>query len=108
MLAVLKPLATSLTLGRVVRAACSHPLFFTGAFLGDGFGALAHQPLPSWTAPPAAYGLVGMAAVFAAAAEAPITAIMIVFEMSGDYTIILPLMVAVVIATLLGRKFLGP
>jgi CIC family chloride channel protein len=48
-----------------------------------------------------------MAAVFAAAAEAPITAIVIVFEMSDDYTIILPLMVAVVIATLLGRSLLG-
>jgi CIC family chloride channel protein len=48
-----------------------------------------------------------MAAVFAAASEAPITAIMIVFEMSDDYTIILPLMVAVVIATLLGRRLLG-
>ena len=48
-----------------------------------------------------------MAAVFAAAAEAPITAITIVFEMSNDYTVILPLMVCTVIATLLGRKLLG-
>ena len=62
---------------------------------------------PSWTAAAAAYGLVGMAAVFAAAAEAPITSIMIVFEMSSDYTIILPLMVGTVIATLLGRRLLG-
>jgi CIC family chloride channel protein len=48
-----------------------------------------------------------MAAVFAAAAEAPITAIMIVFEMSDDYTIILPLMIATVIASILGRRLLG-
>ncbi|HUN29456.1 MAG TPA: CBS domain-containing protein, partial [Alphaproteobacteria bacterium] len=60
-----------------------------------------------WTAPGAAYGLVGMAALFAAAAEAPMTAILIVFEMSNDYTIILPLMVCVVIATVLGRRLLG-
>jgi len=48
-----------------------------------------------------------MAAVFAAAAEAPITAIVIVFEMSDDYTIVLPLMIATVIATSLGRRLIG-
>lgn len=106
-LSVLKPLATSLTLGGGGSGGVFAPSLFTGAFLGDGFGVLAHHAFPSWTGPAAAYGLVGMAAVFAAAAEAPITAIMIVFEMSNDYTIILPLMVAVVIATLLGRKLLG-
>ncbi len=75
--------------------------------LGDAFGALAHAAFPSWTAAAAAYGLVAMSSVFAAAAEAPITSIMIVFEMSSDYTIILPLMVCTVIATLLGRRLLG-
>jgi chloride channel protein, CIC family len=107
LLAVLKPLATSLTLGSGGSGGIFAPSLFTGAFLGDGFGALVHHAFPSWTGPAAAYGLVGMAAVFAAAAEAPITSIMIVFEMSDDYTIILPLMVAVVIATLLGRRLLG-
>jgi len=106
-LSLLKPLATSLTLGGGGSGGVFAPSLFTGAFLGDGFGTLAHDAFPSWTGPAAAYGLVGMAAVFAAASEAPITAIMIVFEMSNDYTIILPLMVAVVIATLLGRKLLG-
>ena len=48
-----------------------------------------------------------MAAVFAAAAEAPITAIVIVFEMSDNYTIILPLMVCTVLASLLGRRLIG-
>jgi CIC family chloride channel protein len=70
-------------------------------------GAIVHAAFPSWTATAAAYGLVAMSAVFAAAAEAPITSIMIVFEMSSDYTIILPLMVCTVIATLLGRRLLG-
>lgn len=106
-LAALKPIATSLTLGSGGSGGVFAPSLFTGAFLGDWFGRLAHDVFPLWTAPPAAYGLVGMAAVFAAAAEAPITAIMIVFEMSDDYTIILPLMVCVVIATLLGRRLLG-
>ncbi|MDE2480640.1 MAG: chloride channel protein [bacterium] len=106
-LAVMKPLATSLTLGGGGSGGVFAPSLFTGAFLGDGFGRLIHMAFPSWTGPAAAYGLVGMAAVFAAAAEAPMTAILIVFEMSDDYTIILPLMVTVVIATLLGRRLLG-
>jgi CIC family chloride channel protein len=106
-LAVLKPIATSLTLGAGGSGGVFAPSLFTGAFMGDGYGAIVHHLFPSWTGPAAAYGLVGMAAVFAAASEAPITAIMIVFEMSDDYTIILPLMVAVVIATLLGRWLLG-
>jgi chloride channel protein, CIC family len=106
-LAVLKPFATSLTLAAGGSGGIFAPSLFTGAFLGDWYGRIVHDAFPAWTAPPAAYGLVGMAAVFAAAAEAPITAIMIVFEMSNDYTIILPLMVCVVIATVLGRRLLG-
>ena len=106
-LAVLKPLATSLTLGAGGSGGVFAPSLFTGAMLGNAFGGIVHAAFPLWTARAAAYGLVGMAAVFAAAAEAPITAIMIVFEMSNDYTIILPLMVCTVIATLLGRKLLG-
>ncbi|HTU80551.1 MAG TPA: chloride channel protein [Candidatus Acidoferrales bacterium] len=106
-LAALKPIATSLTLGAGGSGGIFAPSLFTGAFLGDWYGRLVHGLFPLWTAPSAAYGLVAMAAVFAAAAEAPITAIMIVFEMSNDYTIILPLMVTVVIATVLGRSWLG-
>ncbi len=106
-LAALKPIATSLTLGGGGSGGIFAPSLFTGAMLGDAFGSLAHAAFPTWTASAAAYGLVAMAAVFSAAAEAPITSIMIVFEMSDDYTIILPLMVCTVIATLLGRRLLG-
>jgi chloride channel protein, CIC family len=106
-LAFAKPVATSLTLGSGGSGGVFAPSLFTGAFLGDAFGSLVHGAFPAWTAPAAAYGLVGMAAVFAAAAEAPMTAILIVFEMSNDYLIMLPLMVCVVIATLVGRKLLG-
>jgi chloride channel protein, CIC family len=106
-LSLLKPIATSLTLGSGGSGGVFAPSLFTGAMLGDAFGGVVHAAFPSWTATAAAYGLVGMAAVFAAAAEAPMTAILIVFEMSSDYRIILPLMVAVVIASLLGRYMLG-
>ena len=105
-LAALKPVATSLTLGSGGSGGVFAPCLFTGAMLGDAFGTLAHAAFPSWTGPAAAYGLVGMAALFAGASEAPITAIMIVFEMSNDYTIILPLMIAVGISTVLGRRLI--
>ncbi len=49
--------------------------------------------------PAGAYGLVGMGAVFAGATRAPITGVLIIFELTGDYTIVLPLMVAIVLAT---------
>jgi CIC family chloride channel protein len=68
---------------------------------GNTFGKAANQILPALTAPPGAYALVGMAALFAAAAHAPITGIIILFEMTDNYRIILPLMFAVVVAHLM-------
>jgi CIC family chloride channel protein len=105
-LALLKPLATTLTLGSGGSGGLLAPMLVTGGMLGDGFGAVAHALFPAWTGVAAAYGLVGMAAMFSAANEAPITAIAIVFEISGDYTLILPLMIASVIAALVGRSLL--
>ena len=51
-----------------------------------------------------AYGLVGMGAVFASSARAPITAVLIIFELTGDYRIILPLMIAIIVATALSNR----
>jgi len=70
-----------------------------GTAVGSAFGTL----FPSITAPAGAYGIVGMAAVFAGAAQAPFSAILIIFEMTCDYTIMLPLMSSVVISTVLSR-----
>jgi CIC family chloride channel protein len=106
-LAVLKPIATWLTIGSGGSGGVFSPSLFTGAMLGDAFGRIVHDAFPTWTGPAAAYGLVAMAAVFAAATEAPITSIVIVFEMSDNYTIILPLMVCTVLAALLGRRLVG-
>lgn len=69
--------------------------------LGAAYGQVLGDLVPSLAAPTGAYALVGMAAVFAAAAQAPITSILIVFEMTNDYRIILPLMLACVSATVL-------
>ncbi|HEX4753618.1 MAG TPA: chloride channel protein, partial [Solirubrobacterales bacterium] len=95
--------ATSLTMAIGGSGGVFAPALFMGAMLGSAFGAGAHDLLPAATAGAGAYGLVGMAAVFAATSRAPITAVIIVFELTGDYSIILPLMLAVVVATALSR-----
>ncbi|MES9538598.1 chloride channel protein [Actinomadura sp. NPDC000600] len=103
LLLVGKILATSLTIGIGGSGGVFAPSLFMGAMLGSAFGAAAHQLAPSVTTSPGAYGLVGMGAVFAGAARAPITAVVILFELTGEYSIILPMMTAIVVAALVGR-----
>ena len=104
MLLVAKLAATSITLGSGGSGGVFAPSLFMGAMLGGGFGFVVHGILPSTTASGGAYALVGMAAVFAGAARAPITAILILFEMTDNYLIILPLMLSTVISTLLAEQ----
>ena len=96
----LKIIATSLTLGSGGSGGVFAPSLFIGAMLGSSFGSFLHLLFPGISVSPGAYALVGMAAVFAGAAQAPISAILILFEMTGDYKIMLPLMIACVISTL--------
>jgi CIC family chloride channel protein len=103
-LVVLKILATSITLGAGGSGGVFAPALFIGAMAGGAFGKMANQLLPNVTAPPGAYALVGMAALFAAAAHAPITGIIILFEMTDNYRIILPLMFSVVVAHLMASS----
>ena len=79
------------------------PSLFIGCMLGGAFGDLVHGAYPAVTATGGAYALVGMGAVFAGAAHAPMTAIIILFEMTGDYRIIGPLMIATVVSSLLSE-----
>jgi chloride channel protein, CIC family len=102
-LAALKILTTSLTIGAGGSGGVFAPSLFIGAMSGGAFGQAAHALFPAVTAPPGAYALVGMAAVFAGAARAPMTAVLILFEMTDDYRIILPLMLATVISTLVAE-----
>ncbi len=99
-----KVLATSLTLSIGGSGGVFAPSLFMGAMLGTAFGLAAHGLLPGIAGPAGAYGLIGMGAVFAAAARAPMTAILIIFELTGDYRIMLPLMLAVVIATAIASR----
>ncbi|HSB70029.1 MAG TPA: chloride channel protein [Candidatus Methylomirabilis sp.] len=105
-LLVAKIAATSLTLGSGGSGGVFAPSLFMGAMLGGGLGSFFHALFPAVTAPSGAYALVGMAAVFAGAAQTPITSVLILFEMTGDYRIILPLMTAVGISSLVSH-FLG-
>ncbi|MGE5141629.1 MAG: chloride channel protein [Rudaea sp.] len=107
MLVGLKLIATPLTIGSGGQGGLFAPSLFLGAMLGVGFGLVAQMFFPGSIAPAGAYGLVGMGAVLAGAVRAPITAILLPFELTQDYHIVLPLMLATVISTIIAR-FLEP
>ncbi len=102
-LLVAKLLATSLTMWIGGSGGVFAPSLFMGAMLGTAYGDIVHRLVPGIAPAAGAYGLVGMGAVFAAAARAPITAVLIIFELTGNYRIILPLMFAIVVATALAN-----
>jgi CIC family chloride channel protein len=102
-----KMLATSLTIGIGGSGGVFAPSLFMGAMVGTAFGDGLHAVVPHLAAPAGAYGLVGMGAMFAGAARAPITAVLIIFELTGDYSIVLPLMTAIVLATALSSRLSG-
>ncbi|WP_264059476.1 chloride channel protein [Mycolicibacterium frederiksbergense] len=93
-----KMLATSLTIGIGGSGGVFAPTLFIGAMAGTAFGTIAHQLFPAATESAGAYGLIGMGAALGGATGAPITAVVILFELTGQYSIILPLMPAVVMA----------
>jgi CIC family chloride channel protein len=70
------------------------PALFIGAMLGGTVGTVAHHLFPAYTATPGAYALVGMGAVFAGIVRAPMTSVLMIFEMTQDYAVIVPLMIA--------------
>lgn len=100
-LVLAKVLATSLTLGSGGSGGIFAPSLFLGAMTGNLIGSIFHGLFPTVMSRPGAFALVGMGAVVAAATHAPITAIIILFELTGDYQIILPLMLASILASFL-------
>jgi CIC family chloride channel protein len=99
-LLVVKIAATSVTLGSGGSGGIFAPSLFLGAVTGGLLGTLVHQAFPASTAGSGAYALVTMGAVVAATTHAPITAIVMIFELTKDIAIIPPLMAACVISTL--------
>lgn len=99
-----KIIATSLTLGSGGSGGIFAPSLFIGAMLGNFFGSFVHQYFPDITGFPGAYALVAMGALVAGTTRAPITAIIIVFELTNDYKIILPLMITCIMATIISSR----
>jgi CIC family chloride channel protein len=99
---IINNLASSLTLGAGGSGGVFAPALFVGAMFGGVFGNIVHSWFPTITSGPGAYAVVGMGCVVAAATRAPIAAILIIFEMTGEYHIILPLMFAIIISSVFG------
>lgn len=105
-LIVFKILATSITIGSGGSGGIFAPSLFLGAMAGGFFGTVVHGIFPSITAPPGAYSIVGMGAVVSGTTHGPLSAILILFELTGDYKIILPLMMACIMSTLASGQLL--
>jgi CIC family chloride channel protein len=101
-----KILATSLTIGSGGSGGIFAPSLFLGSMAGGFFGTIVHAFLPEVTANPGAYGIVGMGAVVSATTHGPLTAILILFEMTGNYRIILPLMIACIVGSVTSGQLL--
>jgi len=106
-LLAMKVVGFSLSIGSGSSGGVFSPSLFVGAMLGTAFGLVVHGLAPASTASAGAYALVGMAGVFAAAARAPLTATFIIFELSGQYTIILPLLLVSVLGSEIANKMLS-
>src|SRR6516164_9849144 len=80
------------------------PALFIGAMLGGTVGTVAHHLLPAYTATPGAYALVGMGAVFAGIVRAPMTSVVMIFETTQDYAVIVPLMISNLISLFISSR----
>lgn len=107
-LAVAKLATTSLTRGGGGAGGMFTPSLLFGALIGGAYGWWVHQLWPHLASPYGAYAAVGMAAIMAGTSHAPISAILILFEFTGNYNLILPLMVASILASLVSRKLHPP
>ena len=81
------------------------PSLFLGAMLGGAIGTVAHGLLPGYTATPGAYALVGMGALLAGIVRAPMTSVLMIFEMTRDYAVIVPLMIANLTSFFISSRF---
>jgi CIC family chloride channel protein len=94
LLVLLKVIATATSYSSGNAGGIFGPSLFIGAMTGGALGSLAHMALPQYTAESGAYALVGMGTAFAGIIRAPFTSVIMIFEMTRDYTIIVPLMIS--------------
>ncbi len=103
-LSALKLVATAVCYGSGNAGGIFGPSLFIGATMGGAVGSVAHSLFPAYTANPGAYALVGMGAAFAGIVRTPLTSVIMIFEMTRDYTIIVPLMISNMIAFFISYK----
>lgn len=104
LLLILKIVATTTCYGSGNAGGVFGPSLFIGAMLGGVVGQLAHSLLPDYTGNAGAYALVGMGAAFAGIVRTPMTSVIMIFEVTRDYTIIVPLMIANLCSFLLAQR----
>jgi CIC family chloride channel protein len=104
LLAVLKIIATAACYGTGNAGGIFGPSLFIGAMIGGSVGSVAHTLWPNVTANPGAYALVGMGAAFAGIIRTPLTSVIMIFEMTRDYSIIVPLMIANLLSFFISQR----
>lgn len=103
----LKIIATAISLGSGGSGGIFAPSLFIGCMVGGVFGYVVNFAAPGYTASPGAYAMVGIGAVMSAVAQAPLTNILMGYELTGNYQIILPVMTACIMATFVITRFSG-
>jgi chloride channel protein, CIC family len=103
-LALLKIVATPMCYSSGNAGGIFGPSLFIGAMLGGATGGVAHSLFPHVTASPGAYALVGMGTAFAGIVRTPFTSVIMIFEMTRDYSIIVPLMISNMISFFISRQ----
>lgn len=105
LLVVLKLFAVTISYASGNAGGIFGPSLFLGAMLGGAIGSVSHHYLPAYTASPGAYALVGMGALFAGIVRAPMTSVLMIFEMTRDYSVIVPLMIANLASLFISSRF---
>lgn len=104
LLAVMKIIATPTCYSSGNAGGIFGPSLFIGAMIGGTVGSIAHSLFPTMTANPGAYALVGMGTAFAGIVRTPLTSVIMIFEMTRDYTIIVPLMISNLISFFISQQ----
>jgi CIC family chloride channel protein len=105
LLLVLKLVATAVSYSSGNAGGIFGPSLFLGAMLGGAVGSVAHLYFPAHVAAPGAYALVGMGTAFAGIVRAPMTSVVMIFEITRDYTVIVPLMISNLVSYFIASKF---
>ena len=105
LLVFMKIICTSITLGSGGMGGVFAPSLFIGAMVGTAFGSSVHFIFPTLSASAETYSVVGMGAVAGAVMQAPLTNILMLFELTNDYTLILPIMATCIAASYTYQRF---